>query len=173
VGLVLTGSASSAARLKTSFERPLRTRVNEYGSNLELIGVLPLEDEPHEAALAEIFSRAISTGFELILLAGETAIMDRRDIIPRAIERAGGTVECVGLPVDPGNMLMLANLGDMPILGAPGCARSLKTNAIDWVLTRLLAGERLTAANLLEMGYGGLLEDTSKRPMPRSGQNSK
>ncbi len=78
-----------------------------------------------------------------MVLAGETAIQDRYDLAPRAILHAGGSVECVGVPVDPGNLLMLAYLGEMPILGAPGCARSLKTNAIDWVLPRLLAGERL------------------------------
>ena len=63
---------------------------------------------------------------------------------------------------------LLAYLGEMPVLGAPGCARSLKTNAIDWVLPRLLAGERLTFGDLASLGHGGLLEDTGKRPMPRN-----
>jgi molybdenum cofactor cytidylyltransferase len=77
-------------------------------------------------------------------------------------------VECVGAPVDPGNLLMLAYLGDVPILGAPGCARSRKVNIVDWVLPRLLVGDRLTRADIVSLGHGGLLEDVPERPMPRN-----
>jgi molybdenum cofactor cytidylyltransferase len=59
-------------------------------------------------------------------------------------------------------------VGDVPVLGAPGCVKSPKTNVIDWLLPRLLAGERLTRADLVALGHGGLLEDISERPMPRS-----
>ncbi|NJN43685.1 MAG: hypothetical protein HC806_02410 [Anaerolineae bacterium] len=106
-------------------------------------------------------------GAKLILLAGETAIMDRQDIVPRALEKAGGTVEVVGVPVDPGNLLMLGYLHGIPVLGAPGCARSTKTNVIDWVLPRLLAGDRLVRSDFISLGHGGLLKDTRQRPMPR------
>jgi molybdenum cofactor cytidylyltransferase len=117
--------------------------------------------------LTELLVQRVAEGAELIVLAGETAIMDRYDIAPRAIECAGGEVTCFGAPVDPGNLLMLAYLGDVPILGAPGCARSPKANVIDWVLPRLMSGERLEREDLLVLGHGGLLEDTPLRPAPR------
>jgi molybdenum cofactor cytidylyltransferase len=170
VGLILTGSPSTYDRLQVAYESPLRTRVNDCGSELEMVGHILLDEEEDEIALSGLLSQLVTQGYELVILAGETAVMDPGDIVPRAIERAGGKLECVGLPVDPGNMLMLAYLGDVPILGAPGCARSLKTNAIDWVLPRLLLGEYLKRDELMSMGYGGLLEDTYKRPMPRSRQ---
>jgi molybdenum cofactor cytidylyltransferase len=69
--------------------------------------------------------------------------------------------------VDPGNLLMIAYLGDVPLLGAPGCARSRKVNIVDWVLPRLLAGDRLTRRDILTLGHGGLLEDVPERPMSR------
>ena len=75
--------------------------------------------------------------------------MDIQDIAPRAVERAGGEIICYGAPVDPGNLLLLARLDTVPILGAPGCARSPKTNIIDLVLPRLLAGEQLTQADIV------------------------
>jgi molybdenum cofactor cytidylyltransferase len=93
--------------------------------------------------------------------------MGRHDLAPRAIELAGGTIEVLGAPVDPGNLLMLAYLGDVPILGAPGCARSRKANVIDRVLPRLMAGEHLTRADIAALGHGGLLDDVPERSMPR------
>jgi molybdenum cofactor cytidylyltransferase len=63
---------------------------------------------------------------------------------------------------------MLAYLGDVPVLGAPGCARSPKDNIIDLVLPRLLLGERLGREDIVALGHGGLLEDVPERPLPRS-----
>jgi molybdenum cofactor cytidylyltransferase len=168
VGILLSGSAGVHQRLQDDFEAPLRARIEALGSNAELKGFISLEDEGDEIALSRLLQSCAADGYDLVVLAGETAIQDRCDLAPRAILRAGGSVECVGVPVDPGNLLMLAYLGEMPVLGAPGCARSLKTNAIDWVLPRLLAGERLTFGDLASLGHGGLLEDTGKRPMPRN-----
>jgi molybdenum cofactor cytidylyltransferase len=168
VSLILSGSASLREKLAADFA-PLNARVEALGSHVTSTTHISLEDESGEAALAEELSRQRASGARLIILAGETAIMDRHDILPRAVERAGGRVECVGAPVDPGNLLMVAYLGDAPVLGAPGCARSRKQNIVDWVLPRLLAGDRLTRADILALGHGGLLEDNPERPVPRGG----
>jgi molybdenum cofactor cytidylyltransferase len=74
----------------------------------------------------------------------------------------------VGAPVDPGNLLMLAYLDDVPVLGAPGCARSRKVNVVDWVLPRLLVGDKLSREDVVALGAGGLLEDVPERPLPRT-----
>lgn len=168
VSLVLSGSPSVEQRVIDNFASPLRERIAALGSVIQSVDYIPLEDDQGEEALAKMLCQRIAGGAGLIVLAGETAIMDRYDIAPRAIERAGGEVTCFGAPVDPGNLLMLAYVGDVPVLGAPGCARSPKTNVIDWILPRLLAGERLTRADILALGHGGLLEDTPLRPIPRN-----
>jgi len=167
VSLVLSGSPAVGERVVENFAPPLRERVQALGSEISSMDYVPLEDDQGEAELAEVLVNQVKAGAELIILAGETAIMDRYDIAPRAIECAGGQVICFGAPVDPGNLLMLAYLRDVPILGAPGCARSPKVNVIDWVLPRLLAGERLARQDILALGHGGLLEDTPLRPVPR------
>ena len=69
----------------------------------------------------------------------------------------GGAIEHFGMPVDPGNLLLIGNAGGVPVLGAPGCARSPVENGFDWVLMRLLAGIKVTRADLIGMGVGGLL----------------
>ena len=167
VSLIFSGSLSIREKLAEDFA-PLGERVDALGSHVAATDYVSLEDESGEAALADTLSRRCTAGARLIILAGETAIMDRHDIVPRAVERAGGRVECLGAPVDPGNLLMLAYLGDVPILGAPGCARSRKINIVDWVLPRLLVGDRLTRADIVSLGHGGLLEDVPERSMPRS-----
>jgi len=167
VGLVLSGSPSVRAQLTESFT-PLVERVTALGSEVVERAFATLEDEKGEEALAETLLRQRRLPVDLILLAGETAIMDRHDITPRAVERAGGRIVSVGAPVDPGNLLMLAYIDDVPVLGAPGCARSRKVNVVDWVLPRLLVGDRLAREDIIAFGAGGLLEDVPERPLPRS-----
>jgi molybdenum cofactor cytidylyltransferase len=98
---------------------------------------------------------------------GASAIADRRDVIPAAITDVGGTIEHFGMPVDPGNLLLIGQAGGVPVLGAPGCARSPVENGFDWVLMRLLAGLKVTRAELTGMGVGGLLMEIVTRPQPR------
>lgn len=166
VGMILSGSTSIHQRLVSDFA-PLRERIARLGSSVVRTDFVALEDESDEAALADMLKAQLASGIRLILLAGETAIMDAQDIVPRAVERAGGQVESVGAPVDPGNLLMLAYLETVPVVGAPGCARSKRINIVDWILPRLLAGDRLTRTDIVELGHGGLLQDVPERGMPR------
>ncbi|HTT81084.1 MAG TPA: molybdopterin-binding/glycosyltransferase family 2 protein [Stellaceae bacterium] len=123
----------------------------------------------HRAAdLAPHIAAAVEAGAELVLVHGASVIVDRRDVIPEAIEAAGGRVEHFGMPVDPGNMLLLGRLRDVPVLGLPGCARSPKENGFDWVLQRLCAGLPVGRDEIMKMGAGGLLAEIPSRPLPRA-----
>ena len=124
---------------------------------------------PHEtAALAEAVQAAARRA-DLVVVFGASAITDRRDVIPAAIEAAGGRIEHFGMPVDPGNLLLVGEVADRPIVGAPGCARSPKENGFDWVLQRLLADVPIGRKEIQAMGVGGLLMEISTRPQPRTG----
>src|SRR5204862_1345668 len=84
---------------------------------------------PHEpAALAAALEDVLRDGAELVIVFGASAIADRRDVIPAAVEAIGGCIEHFGMPVDPGNLLLLGSARGRPVLGAPGCARSPKEN---------------------------------------------
>ena len=168
VGIILSGSAAAEERVTQGYLGALGPRFEELGASIDCVDYVPLDDEADEARLVQTLERGFEQALDLILLAGETAIQDRHDIAPRAIERAGGEITCYGAPVDPGNLLLLAFKGETAILGAPGCARSPKANIIDLVLPRLLVGERLDAASITALGHGGLLEDVPERPVPRS-----
>ena len=164
VALVVSAPESGRDRLLADFTQPTRARLERLGSRLDAIVHVP--HQPADIAAAIQVQHA--AGRDLVILAGISATMDRDDIIPQAVRAAGGSVSQLGVPVDPGSLLMLAWLDAMPIIGAPGCMKSLQTNVIDLILPRLLAGERLNRADLVVMGHGGLFDDTAERPMPRS-----
>jgi molybdenum cofactor cytidylyltransferase len=124
---------------------------------------------PHErAALARALDEVLKAGAELAIVFGASAIADRRDVIPAALELIGGKVEHFGMPVDPGNLLMIGDADGRPVLGAPGCARSPKENGFDWVLMRLLAGLPVPREDITGLGVGGLLMEIVTRPQPRT-----
>ena len=120
-----------------------------------------------QGVLAKAIEEVLAEGAELVIVFGASAIADRRDVIPAAVETIGGRIEHFGMPVDPGNLLLIAAARGRPVLGAPGCARSPVENGFDWVLMRLLAGLKVTRTELTGMGVGGLLMEIVTRPQPR------
>ena len=120
-----------------------------------------------EAALAQAIEEVLKQGAELVIVFGASAIADRRDVIPAAVEAVGGRIEHFGMPVDPGNLLLVGDVRGRPVVGAPGCARSPKENGFDWVLMRLLAGLEVPREAITGMGVGGLLMEIVTRPQPR------
>jgi molybdenum cofactor cytidylyltransferase len=127
------------------------------------------ERVPHAVPALSEAIRQIAAHCDLIVIFGASAITDRRDVIPAAIAAAGGTIEHFGMPVDPGNLLLLGVAMGRTVVGAPGCARSPKENGFDWVLQRLLAKIPVTANDIRRMGVGGLLMEIVSRPQPRLG----
>jgi molybdenum cofactor cytidylyltransferase len=127
----------------------------------------------HKSAdVAEAIAR-MGGGVDLLVLFGASAMTDRRDVLPTAIEQAGGSIIHFGLPVDPGNLLLLGQWTrpdgkTIPVIGAPGCARSPKENGFDWVLQRLMAGLKVTREDMMRMGHGGLLMEIVQRGQLRA-----
>jgi molybdenum cofactor cytidylyltransferase len=120
-----------------------------------------------ERDVAQAIDAMFRQGAELVIVFGASAIADRRDVIPAAIERVKGRVEHFGMPVDPGNLMLIGQVDGRPVIGAPGCARSPKENGFDWILMRMLAGLPVTREDITGLGVGGLLMEIVTRPQPR------
>ncbi len=120
------------------------------------------------AAVAQALKALAAEGHEILLMSGASAIVDRRDVLPAALEAAGGKVVHFGMPVDPGNLILMGELDGRPVVGLPGCARSPKVNGFDWVLQRLVAGLDVTPRDIMQMGAGGLLKEIAARGLPRA-----
>ena len=130
-----------------------RNRLEGLGSRLALVLRCRHARGEYEAKLRE----ARAAGCDLLLVAGATVTKDRLDVVPAAVVAAGGAVDHFGMPVEPGNMLLLAHLGEVPLLVLPGCARSRRSNGLDCVLQRLVAGLPVGRAEIMRMGVGGLI----------------
>lgn len=152
--LIITGSQDAKEKVVNSFTPALRDRLVSYEAEM-MEGPYVPEDENK---IGEAIHWALENGADMVLIAGETSIMDTDDITPRAIKAIGGEIVHHGVPVEPGNLFLLAYRGKVPIVGAPGCAKSRSYNVVDMVLPRLAAGERLTRRDLVELGHGGMLK---------------
>lgn len=152
--LITTGSETARDKVVTGFTPALRDRLAAYETTM-IEGPYVPEDEQ---GIIQALGWALDSGAQMIIIAGETSVMDANDITPRAIAAVGGEIVHYGVPVEPGNLLLLAYHEDIPIVGAPGCAKSKNYNVVDMVLPRLAAGERLTRRDLIELGHGGYLK---------------
>ena len=163
VGLAATMLPGLKPSVMDKTRRILEERLKPAGATL-----LDEARVPHDAtSLAEALKKLRGEGADLLIAFGASAITDKADVIPAAVEAAGGTVRHFGMPVDPGNLLLIGELDGRPVLGAPGCARSPAENGFDWVLNRLLAGLPVKEEDITGMGVGGLLMEIVSRPQPR------
>jgi len=153
--LLLTGEPGAHDKVHADFVPPTRTRLERLGAVLAAVETVPQEAEAIREAAARLAGEA-----DLLILAGQTSIMDEDDITLRALRQAGAEVVAHGAPVEPGNLLALAYFPHTPVLCAPGCARGLNHNVVDIVLPRLLLGDRLERIDIAALGLGGLLVAT-------------
>jgi molybdenum cofactor cytidylyltransferase len=157
IGVILVGSTAARERIERGVAPAIEARVVELGSSILATRYV----SPDEPAVAAAIAGLHVAGADMLIIAGETSIMDRDDVTPQGIRLAGGRIEHYGAPVEPGNLLLLGYLdrpgGSIPVLGAPGCVRSRDTNIVDLLLPRLLAGESITRHDIVALGHGGLL----------------
>ena len=163
--LIQTRLAATSGKMLARTDAVTRARIVALGGTL----APDWTECAHDAdALAAVLA-ARDPG-AIVLIAGASATADRRDVIPAAIVAAGGHVDRLGMPVDPGNLLCLGQIGGCEVIGLPGCARSPKRNGFDWVLERFAAGLTVTSSDIAAMGVGGLLPE-AERPQPRVAMN--
>ncbi len=151
VRLVVTGSEVFTGRIKDGFGPIVSKKVGELGSHVDSVELSP--DDPD--VIANHIKRAKEAGAEIILVSGGMSV-DPDDKTPEGIRRSGAKVETHGFPVLPGSMFVMAYLGDTPVMGLSGCVLHDPFTAFDALLPRLIAGERITRADIRAMGHGGL-----------------
>lgn len=160
VGLIQTFEGEANAHLAEKTRRVTAARLALLGSHISTERMCL----HHEQAIAAAITGVLSERSDLVLVVGASATTDRGDVVPAGINCAGGRILHLGMPVEPGNLLVLGETrSHVPILCLPGCARSPALNGIDWVLERLLAGIPVRPADIMRMGAGGLIKGSPSR----------
>jgi molybdenum cofactor cytidylyltransferase len=153
LGLVVSRPGQDAAPAE-DISTVTRARIEALGGSLD--EPVPCPHRPD--ALEDAIRRALAAGCDVLAVSAAAVTTDRRDMVPQAVTRLGGRIEHFGMPVEPGNLLLLARIGEVPVLVLPGCARRADLNGLDLILGRLAAGLPVRAADIMEMGVGGLLD---------------
>ncbi|AMN41699.1 NTP transferase domain-containing protein [Rhodoplanes sp. Z2-YC6860] len=164
IGVVSTVLPGLATKVIEKTLKVMQERLDPAGARIVAERRVPHEQK----ALAKAVDETLKDGAEMVVVFGASAIADRRDVIPAAIEAIGGRIEHFGMPVDPGNLMLIGETGGRPVIGAPGCARSPKENGFDWILMRMLAGLPVSRTDITGLGVGGLLMEIVTRPQPRA-----
>jgi molybdenum cofactor synthesis domain-containing protein len=161
VGVVTTGSEVYHGRIKDQFGPVLKKKFEQLGS--EVVKQIYVADDLDMITAA--IKVLIEDGVDLITATGGMSV-DPDDLTPAGIRAAGGNVVIYGAPVLPGSMFMLAYLGDVPVLGLPGCVMYNKNTIFDLIVPRILAGEIIQRKDIVRLGHGGLCSGCSECHFP-------
>ncbi|WP_206530123.1 molybdopterin-binding protein [Nordella sp. HKS 07] len=159
-GLVITRLPQTKPTIVAKSEEAIRERIAALDG--ELVDVMVVDHAV--APVSDAVSALHGKGLNPILIFGASAIVDRGDVIPAALQQAQGEVVHLGMPVDPGNLMMFGRLEGASVIGVPTCARSPKLNGFDWVLARLMAGLHVSGQDIMDMGAGGITQGNSDAP---------
>jgi len=161
VGLVITGNEIYHNIIEDRFAPVLTEKANALGCEVCALKFVPDD--------AEIISQAIRShlerGCDLLLLTGGMSV-DPDDVTRQGIRKAGASELHYGAAALPGSMFLVAYLGDVPLLGVPGCGLHHQITALDLMLPRVLAGEKIGKRELAFIGHGGLCLDCSTCRFP-------
>jgi len=151
VGVVITGNEVYYGRIQDGFAPVLREKFAALGC--EIVGVEYAPDD--QSVIVDKILSFAQRGAEVIVATGGMSV-DPDDQTPGAIKAAGVEIVSYGIPMLPGNMYLVGYLGDLPVMGLPGCVMFKEKTAFDYLVPRVLTGERLTRADIVELGHGGL-----------------
>ena len=153
LGVVITGSEIYTGRIQDKFQPVIRAKMKQYPC--EILGVTICDDSLD--MIVDAARAHLAAGADFLIFTGGMSV-DPDDLTPTAIRQLGAEIITHGLPAQPGNMTLVAYLGDVPILGIPSAAISLPTTMFDVLLPQIFAGDRFTKQELINLGDGGLCQ---------------
>jgi molybdenum cofactor cytidylyltransferase len=134
-----------------------RNRLEGLGSRLAL--VLRCRHERGRLRKAKL-REALAAGCDLLLMAGATVTKDRLDTVPpRSSPSAAPSTTSACRSSRATCCCSRTVVGAVPVLVLPGCARSRRSNGLDWVLQRLSG--RIAARTRRDHAHG------RRRPHPQ------
>lgn len=153
IGVIITGSEVYSGRIKDKFEPVVRAKMKQFPA--QIVGVTVCDDDLN--MIVDAAKAHMEKGADFLIFTGGMSV-DPDDLTPTAIRQLGAQIVTHGVPSQPGNMTLVAYLGEIPVLGVPGAAISLPTTIFDVLLPQIFAGQRITKEELIGLGDGGLCQ---------------
>ena len=153
VGVIITGSEVYHGRIQDKFEPVVRAKMKHYPS--QIVGITICDDDLD--MIVDAAKAHLANGADFLIFTGGMSV-DPDDLTPTAIRQLGADIVTHGVPSQPGNMTLVAYLGDVPILGVPGAAIKLPTTIFDVLLPQIFAGDKISKEELTNLADGGLCQ---------------
>lgn len=151
VGLVTTGSEIYHGRIKDAFGPILKKKFAELGS--EIVHQIIADD--NDEMIANSIKKLLEEGVDFVAVTGGMSV-DPDDRTPSGIRKAGGEIVTYGAPVLPGAMFLLAYIGDVPVVGLPGCVMYHKASIFELMVPRIILGYKPSKKEIKALAHGGL-----------------
>ncbi|MEL7654737.1 MAG: molybdopterin-binding protein [Bacillota bacterium] len=164
IGIVTTGSEVYTGKIEDAFGPVLKKKFGDLGSGV----VKQLFADDDENMIADCIKQLIAEGVDMIGVTGGMSV-DPDDKTPTGIRSAGGHIITYGAPVLPGAMFMLAYIGNVPVVGLPGCVMYSRVSIFDLIVPRILAGEIPTRTDIKKLAHGGLCQSCETCTYPNCG----
>jgi molybdenum cofactor synthesis domain-containing protein len=161
VGMIITGNEIFKGITEDKFAAVMRKKIEKLGSAVISEVIVPDDEDIIAKAVLDMKAK----GCDFIITCGGLSV-DPDDVTTEGVEKSGAKIISYGVPVMPGAMVLVAELGDIPILGAPGAVIFKKTTIIDVLMPRMLAGDRITRADIIELAHGGMCLDCEECVFP-------
>ena len=161
IGVIITGSEVYSGRIKDKFEPVVRAKMEKYPARILGVGIC---DDDLDM-ITQTAGKFLDAGVDFLIFTGGMSV-DPDDLTPSAIRKLGARIITHGVPSQPGNMTLMAYIGDIPVLGVPGAAISLPTTIFDVLLPQIFAGVKFTHEELINLGNGGLCQQCAQCHFP-------
>ena len=151
LALITTGNEVYNGIIKDKSKETLLKKYKKYELN-DMEQVFSPDDKDTIKKYIKMFENEK----DIIMCTGGMSI-DPDDVTPSAIRESNWEIVTYGTPVLPGAMFMLAYKGEKVLIGLPGGVVFSEKTVFDVLLPRILANDRITKQEIIEMGHGGLL----------------
>ncbi len=152
-GVVITGSEIYRGRTKDRFKPVIERKLSYFPGRI--VGFKVCDDDTD--MIVSSAKELIDSGADLLIFTGGMSV-DPDDLTPGAIKRLGADIVSFGTPSQPGNMTLVAYLGDIPVLGVPGAAIAFETTLFDVLLPQIYSGLKFEKNDLIRLAEGGLCQ---------------
>ena len=151
VGVLVLERVDQAARER--FRTALGDKLAYFGSRIDSL----VQARQSEREIVPALQRLLDAGNDVIMLAGASSLDPLEPLFP-SLRAVGARIVKHGAPAHPGSLFWLAYAGATPLFGLSSCEMFSQKTVLDLILPRVFSGEPVSREQIVELGYGGLLE---------------